>query len=243
MVRLQPANSKEPCSQELSFSLGDHVNLDSWNAARKAAPTVSPTLHYKALALLLTNFCRTFDLGFIMDDEMSEGVAAKAAAYVENTVTQSNTMQKSDFVPARPVEIPSVAAAPQKPDYRTEVPTTLGEAFPGINPMLVGGDFASDLAPAGLRDPRFPLAGGGVGGNLMGPNHPMFRGGGGGMMGGPALGGPGSMQPRFDPIYPDSIDFPNGGTPGRRSNRPSRSGEPNPDHLPPPNSFGDNMFS
>ena len=75
----------------------------------------------------------------------------------------------------------------------------------------------------------------------MGPNHPMFAGGGG--VHGPPLGGPGSMQPRFDPFYPPGVDPDdiNNGNPQR--NRPSRSGEPNPDHLPPPNSFGNDMFS
>lgn len=246
-VRLQPASSKEPSSQTLVFSLGDHVNLDSWNAALKTAPSVSPALHYKSLALLLTNFCRTFDLGSV-DEDMSDRAAA-SIPYVDNTaVSMAQTMQKSDFIPARPAEIPSLRASSQKPRY--DVPTTLGEAFPGMNPLQRIGDFAGDLAPAGLRDPVFPSAGDGrMGGNLMGPNHPMFQGGGGGMVGpgGLPLGGPGSMQPRFDPIYPEGIDFPNGGgQPGRRSNRPSRSGEPNPDHLPPPNAFGgggDNMFS
>lgn len=253
-VRLQPASSKEPSSQTLTFSLRDHVNLDSWNAAQKASPTVSPALHYKSLAQLLTNFCRTFDLGPILDEEMSQQASTTSVPYVDNTVV-ANSIRKSDFVPDQPVEIPPIGGYNRKPNFQFQVPSTLGEAFPGINPLSMGGgDFVGDLAPAGLRDPRFPSAGNGrMGGNLMGPNHPLFRGGpDGGMIGGPMngipFGGPGSMQPRFDPIYPDAIDFPNGGGPPggpRRSNRPSRTGEPNPDHLPPPNAFGgsDNMFS
>jgi hypothetical protein len=253
-VCLQSASSKEPSSQTLVFSLGDHVNLDSWSAALKTAASVSPALHYKSLAFLLTNFCRTFDLGSI-DEDMNERAAA-SLPYVDNTVPVAQSMQQSDFIPARPVEIPSVGASSKQPRFQNELPTTLGEAFPGINPLQRSGDFMGDLAPAGLMDPRVPSAGGRMGGNLLGPNHPMFQGGGMGM-GGPGfgpgglpLGGPGSMQPRFDPIYPEGIDFPNGpngggppGQPGRRLSRPSRSGEPNPDHLPPPNSFSDNMFS
>ena len=76
-----------------------------------------------------------------------------------------------------------------------------------------------------------------MGGNLMGPNHPSFMGGGHpGVM-----GGAGTMQPRFDPMHPPGVlDIDIHGNP--RRGRQSRSGEPNPDHLPPPNSFGD-MFS
>jgi hypothetical protein len=81
-----------------------------------------------------------------------------------------------------------------------------------------------------------------MGGNLMGPQHPLFTGGvrGGGLEG-PPIGGPGSMQPRFDPVYPPGVDDGQSGNRGRYANgrqKPSRTGEPNPDHLPPPNSLG-----
>jgi hypothetical protein len=132
------------------------------------------------------------------------------------------------------------------------------------------GDFADDLLPAsssGLQDPRFGRVGGGrmggrMGGNLMGPNHPIFSPGSVGVggdygndqfpgMGGLPIGGPGTMQPRFDPLMPPGIggdDFPP--PPGSLAAANSRRlrgrtvpGEPNPDHLPPPNSLGNNnMF-
>lgn len=100
---------------------------------------------------------------------------------------------------------------------------------------------------------------GGNTGNLMGPNHPVFAPGGGlrqqqtpqppWQRGGLPIGGPGTMQPRFDPLMPPGIGEPlplppgsGGGAPpsfgpldGRRRPIP---GEPNPDHLPPPNAFG-----
>ena len=98
-------------------------------------------------------------------------------------------------------------------------------------PHLPGGDFADDLLPSGLRDPRFGM---GMGGNLMGPNHPAFHGT---VPGNLPMGGPGSMQPRFDPIVPPCL---NGNEDPRR--RRGANGEPNPDHLPPPNSLGNNMF-
>ena len=112
--------------------------------------------------------------------------------------------------------------------------------YPGTH-----GDFAGDLLPAtGLQDPRFHGTGGmhdgRMGGNLMGPNHPMFSPASGGYPGpGMGGGGPGSMQPRFDPVFPSHLGRGPPPPGGRRPyNNPSRSGEPNPDHLPPPNSLG-----
>jgi hypothetical protein len=109
------------------------------------------------------------------------------------------------------------------------------------------GQFAGDLVPGGLVDPSFYAGNDGrMGGNLMGPNHPVFmpggmHGGGPGRMGGPGMiGGPGTMQPRFDPVLPPGlVDVDIHGQPIRRR----MQGDPNPDHLRPPNSFGgDNMF-
>ena len=96
-------------------------------------------------------------------------------------------------------------------------------------------------------DPRLgPGFDGRMGGNLMGPNHPMFAGRGGfdPALSGLPVGGPGTMQPRFDPIHPGVVYDPDGRGlqplgPGRRR----LGGNPNPDHLPPPNSFGQDMFS
>jgi hypothetical protein len=245
-VQLQPASSKEP-SQLLSFSLEEHVNLDSWNAALKVSSAVPPALHYKFLAVLLTNFLRTFDLGAI-DEEVDP--TATAAPYVDNTAPIMQQQQttphaqpsifKSDLVPPQPT-VPAMASERRRKPWEdgAAVPSTLDQAFPGTRPMHNYGDFADDLRPAGIRDPGLLPGGGRMGGNLMGPNHPMFSGG----VPGP-MGGPGGMQPRFDPFLPPIVDpdFDGTGIPGR--NRPSRTGVPNPDHLPPPNSFGGrDMFS
>lgn len=230
-VKLQPASSKEPPAQSLEFALEEHVNLDSWNAALKVSSSISPALHYKSLAVLLTKFCQTFDLGAV--DEAEE--TAAASPYVDNTAQfhAEPHILKSGFVSPQPV--PGITShRPQQ--WKQGVPTTIDQAFP--NPRLPRGDFGDDLAPAGLRDPRFADPPGRVGGNLMGPNHPMFQGGG---IHGPPLGGPGSMQPRFDPFYPPGVDPDMEGNP--RRNQKHRSGEPNPDHLRPPNSFGHDMFS
>lgn len=233
-VQLQPANSKEPPIELLSFSLEEHINLDSWNAALKVSSSVPPSLHYKSLAVLLTNFCRTFDLGSV--DEAEGECATTSTPYVDNTAAfqMGRPIAKSDFVPAQPV--PAMATERRKPWKDGIVPSTLDQAFPGR--LMPRGDFAGDLAPGrGLMDPRFVDPSGRMGGNMMGPNHPMFQGGG---MHGPPLGGPGSMQPRFDPVYPPGVEIDIDGNP--RRNRPSR-GEPNPDHLRPPNALGRDMFS
>lgn len=248
-VHLRPANTKEPASQTLDFALIDHVNLDSWNAASKTGAAVSPSLHYKSLAVLLTNFCRTFDLGSIKDGVVNE--TSSSVPYVDHTAVSGDTGKQAAYVaqtygvPPLPVEAPKGASSPEGPNWSHEVPSTLGEAFPSAGVAQRDGDFAGDLAPSGFRDPLFlPEQRGRMGGNLMGPNHPAFQGG--SEMSGPngfPMGGPGSMQPRFDPMYPMGID-PNGGSStGRRSKVPSRRGEPNPDHLAPPDAFGANMFS
>ena len=102
-------------------------------------------------------------------------------------------------------------------------------------PVIGGGD----LHPfPGLIDP-FP--GSGLyprgDGNLMGPNHPFFD----------PNGSQGILpQPRFDPFLPPTGPHgpnvgPFGGR-GRGRGRPA-PGEPNPDHLRPPNDFNDNFFT
>ncbi|KAG7338889.1 PI31 proteasome regulator domain containing protein [Nitzschia inconspicua] len=260
-VTLGPANSKEPPARTMTFSLTDHVNLDSWNAALKAAggankKTIAPSLHYKGLAMMLSTFCGTFDLGSVLDSEDAD----MEVPYVDNTVvygknggqksnsTTSSTARPSPSDPpgVQPV-LPTRNEAPECVGWKDgRVPATLDQAFPDTcRHPLSGSDFADDLLPAGLQDPRF-IRGGrgqGMGGNLMGPNHPMFSGGGFGGLDSPPMGGPGSMQPRFDPVHPPGID--DGLSSGRgRHQKPSRTGEPNPDHLPPPNSLGggSNMF-
>jgi hypothetical protein len=253
-VSLFPANTKEPPTQSMNFPLANHINLDSWNAALKAGKThkIAPLLHYKQLAGMLSKFCQIFDLGAVVD---TEGNANTEMPYVDNTVVygkEGSLSTKKSSIPIstpRPyAPVPSVGVAWKE----GRVPASLDQAFPSAcrHPMP-GGDFADDLLPAGLQDPRFIRGGhnpGRMGGNLMGPGHPMFAGDGigGNIVGDLPVGGPGSMQPRFDLVYPPGIDDgpnPNSQQKGGRQ-KPSRTGEPNPDHLPPPNSLGggNNMF-
>ena len=171
---------------------------------------------------------------------------------------------------------PATAASRNTTTAGYSVPTTPDQAFPPNPPGVAAvaaaarrsneyapphrGDFAGDLLPApssGLQDPRFAgrVGGGRMGGNLMGPNHPMFSPGSVGVgghgqfpgMGGIPIGGPGTMQPRFDPLLPPGIgggnDFPPApGSLAAANRRRTVPGEPDPDHLPPPNSLGNNMF-
>ena len=238
-VQLVPANSQEPPSQTLKFAVKDHINMDSWKAATAKTKRIAPALHFKFLPVLLTKFCQMYDLGESPDDGETNSIP-----YVDNTITTNilnpPAMTTSTNIPAPPPQVP--VAAVSRPWQNGSVPSTLDQAFPQIAVGTNQGHFAGDLAPAGLQDPLRIGGSGRMGGNLMGPNHPHFMGG--GRMGGPGMfpGGPGSMQPRFDPVLPPgAVDI---GIDGRPlNNRPSRSGNPNPDHLRPPNSFaGDSMF-
>ena len=257
-VNLSPTSTREPGAQSLRFPLEEHVNLDSWNAAQKSPSVpIAPALHYKGLVKLLTRFCRSFDLGSVDENTNSSQGVQVSLPYIDNTIAQpptSNgtpTIRKSDFVPPKYAPIPTSANrgdTQRRPWDEGGVPATIGDAFPGaVQRRFPGGDFAGDLAPGGLIDPQFGPAGNGrMGGNLLGPNHPMFRGGDGfapGPNAGIPMGGPGTMQPRFDPIYPPGVHDPDGRGVNPPNGSRSLKGDPNPDHLRPPSSFGHDMFS
>ena len=126
-----------------------------------------------------------------------------------------------------PADLPCVFPPPARGNDFDEAPEP-----PCIFPPPMGGDFAGDLIPGGYANHgRNPNTG-----NLMGPNHPSFASPGNVNIGPGGLG----MRPRFDPIGP-----PGGPTdPGRndpltgRRVPPGGWGEPNPDHMRPPNDFG-----
>lgn len=268
-ITLAPSSSKEPPSQgSLVFLVEDHINLKSWDRARSTVHDergpgngsgVAPALHYKALPTLLTNFAKTFDLGSVHDESNDTNVTVsneqQPLPYIDTSVLQTNaasTGQRqapSEPVPiSRPVDsgrFNPTAKKRWKNDNPRE-PTTIYEAFPGLHQNnYPGGDFADDLNPANGVAPHF----GGrpdFGGNMMGPNHPIFHHpSGGGITGmGPNSGF--GMRPRFDPVGPpggpqDPKSNDHGIIPGRRP-PPGGSGEPNPDHLVPPNNLRNNMF-
>jgi len=267
-VTFSPANRSSSSSKDsdktcLEFPLDEHMNLDSWNAAalKSTNRKIAPSLHYKNLSGLLSKFCQTFDLGAVPNDQDNEMGGIVHPGYKINR----NTKMEAPGVFAASSSFVSSSSSSNTMEARPrgyEVPTRLDQAFPSvpaaaaaargnIDPMgLAHGDFSGDLLPAGLQDPRFSrMPGGsrmpGIGsGNLMGPNHPAFGHFPPGNFPGniPMPGGPGTMQPRFDPIVPPCLG--GGGDdlvpPGTR--RPRARGEPNPDHLRPPNSLGNNMF-
>jgi hypothetical protein len=267
---LPEATSKEP-NPQLEFPLEHHFNLDSFQRAVAATALlrnsemhhVEPALHYKSLAELLDRFCSTFDLGqvreeaqaLIMTDDNGYSPMVNNEAgnrhhpilgpsyYSDNKRHNGNNNNKGDIEPPEP--------------YR--VPSTLPEAFPQLHHYQPG-QFEGDLWPdvgfmGGGRSDNPP---GGIGfpgpGNLMGPDHPLFTGDNMHRVGPNMGGGPGTMQPRYDPIGPafgpTDVD-PNDGDPLRRlqvpgphnSNRrgpPGGTGVPNNSLLRPPNNLNNN---
>jgi hypothetical protein len=208
-------------------------------------------LHYKGLPVLLSRFVQTFDLGGLVRGASDASADARAELpYVDTTVRTLPVHAASSTVPA-------TTGRPQPHlHYDESQSPTIDTAFPGATNRNARGDFSDDLMIGGggnipplrgIGPPASPW----MGGNLMGPNHPMFAGS-------PGISGVGpnsgfGMRPRFDPVGgppggPTDVD---GTDPTRRiggngadpTNRPRRNlGDPNPDHLSPPNSLHSNMF-
>lgn len=235
-VTLVPANTPEP-RETLQFSLEEHVNVESLAKALKDAPQVPPALHYKYLAQLLSKFAATFDLGLPEED------SAQALPYVDTTVQNLSTTAQSR--PSYAVnDQPALVIPPVglNRSYNEHTTPTIDDAFQLHRPSH--GDFADDLVPGGVTGPLFGRTGPNMGGNVMGPNHPIFAGG--GMSGvGPNSGY--GMRPRFDPYGPPGGPTdPDPEVPDPRITRPhipGGTGNPNPDHLRPPNNLNNNnMF-
>eukprot|EP00557_Chaetoceros_sp_GSL56_P002310 CAMPEP_0176502874 /NCGR_PEP_ID=MMETSP0200_2-20121128/15017_1 /TAXON_ID=947934 /ORGANISM="Chaetoceros sp., Strain GSL56" /LENGTH=545 /DNA_ID=CAMNT_0017902037 /DNA_START=156 /DNA_END=1793 /DNA_ORIENTATION=+ len=252
----------EPC--DFVFPIHQHINVDGLESAliHKQSPVsgVSPSLHYKALVKLLTDFCNVADLGVVNDDSSGKNMESDRIAeyYTRNSIppilskTEEQQLQQWQR---------------QQEQQQREARRT------SVDPSPVGGDFPDDLIPSGIPLPGFadphPLRIGGNNsddggriGNLMGPNHPMFRpphfgrdndnddeyGQGGNDF---ILPGGLGMQPRFDPYYPPGVvgggtgRFPYPGRYGRGRGGRGRGGgrfygggDPDPDHQRPPNTFG-----
>jgi hypothetical protein len=268
-VTLYPTSTGEPPSESLVFPISDHINLDSWARALRENGIVPPALHYKGLSMLLSNFAKTFDLGTVSEDQ-DAAAAEQARMYVDTTIGNPSSMQRqqqqrqqqqhfqqqfeqqannpANFQSGPPMR-PAVAnRQPWDDDGRSP---TIDSAFPGLRVNGPPGNFAGDLAPGGIQGPNFGQFDPGMGGMLMGPNHPAFNGGAGGISGvGPNSGM--GMRPRFDPFGPPGgpqdpnnngfPNIPNGPTRPNGNRRPGGGGNPNPDHMRPPNNLGNNMF-
>ena len=261
-VKVDFLRNDEPLKSEpFVFPLEDYLNLPAFEKAVATASNrkVLPSLHFKSLPILLGSFTSYFDLGRVNDsiddsklatkiDETKRFVDAYVSMLPESTQVTSkgeNNRYNANHLASRPGRPPTVD------DF----------GIPQRNSGLFQGDFASDLVPGGIVPPGQHIGGTG---NLMGPNHPMFIGenhqgpGGNGSrpdFGGniPRFGGLG-MQPRFDPYGPPGGPTdPNNGPlnlPGRGQGQgrgkkippPPPGGDPNPDHMKPPNDLSNNMF-
>ena len=223
-ITVAPLSSLEP-KDALVVALSDYLNLDSWNRASLQDQSVAPALHYKRLAELMSQFAKTFDLG--MDEEVNNKQYTDSSVVDYRSLPSSSnpTWSRDRCDPLR-IEEP----------WRRSGGPTIGSAFPGLVDGGNRGHFAGDLTPGGIRGPGLPGMDPSQGGSLMGPNHPAFHGG---LPPGSSGGGLG-MQPRFDPLGPPPTR-PEGDDP---SNLPARrrNGEPNPDHMRPPNNLSNNMF-
>lgn len=243
-VNLVPLSSQEPPSQPHIFPLDAHINMDSWASALKASNFgIQPALHYKNLPALLTSFAKTFDLGSVSDNQFD---STGQTSYVAATQTRRQSVHDNSSIASRSGHGPPIVGGPvrvydeRNPNIRT--------AFPSQKPSFVG-DFSGDLG----HDPLQILGSRGpsnlMPGNLMGPNHPMFHGGTGASIVGIGESSGFGMRPRFDPFGPpggpQQVDIPNSNdSRPHPAQRKPPGGNPNPDHLQPPNSLGNtSMFS
>lgn len=226
-ITFTPQSSPEP-RDTMVVRLIDHLNLESWSRAVSQDLAVAPALHYKRLAELMSQFAKMFDFGVDAKQGSSELQLPSDTSrqFYSKTISDTN----NSFSAPRPCGDPLRISEP----WNDRDGPTLERAFPG----LVGGgngQFSGDLTPGGIRGPGLPGMDPSQGGSLMGPNHPAFSGGDGIHPGG--FG----MQPRFDPFGPSPTHPGNNhlnGVPGRHR----RPGEPNPDHMRPPDNLGNNMF-
>ena len=259
LVTWTPTNSTmsssatEPLATFL-FELEDYVNLPSWNrASQDSTIAINPCLHFKSLAVLMSRWAQTLDLGQDASEGEKQTNMMTTAADLPSSVnppqfdTTPQPVLPQPTPPIRPASSQLQDPSRREFDRGYEIPTRLDQAFPGSQPGMGGrGQFSDDLLPGGGTLPSFgtvPNSGGG-GGNWMGPNHPVFGGASSTIPPG------GFLQPRFDvygppPTQPANPHDPRTGP--RRGGgpipRPNGGGRPNDDHLRPPNDLNNNnMF-
>jgi len=241
-VYFGPSGDQREATPQLRFSLDKHFNLDSLEKALSSSGStnggVSPSLHYKSLSILLTEFAKRVDLGNNYDNNSNNNVGA---SYQPPNMTPLISCPAGNYMP--PQEAPKHDSFLKEGNIIVEE-NLLAHSIP------MRGDFEMDLNPLLVRGPSLPPHS--MPGNLMGPNHPSFQGDfrepqDGPFPGLPLPGGLG-MQPRFDSYYPPGVTGPGVTGPGRgrgrmgRGRRHPTGGDPNPDLLRPPSDLGDNMF-
>lgn len=248
-------------SMEMLFPLDQHINVQGLTAALQNAPNVEPSLFFKSLASLLSEFCQKADLGSLREDGDSIQTLDEMAMKYTMAIPLPVKCFAPDHSQATPkrtenekAEWSQLQALKRFPPY-INYESTIQDNLLGGKAASSGGDFSDDLLPTGFPRPNFaeprPGSGEGITGNLMGPNHPAFRhpfhpdsqddvDDNNGFL----LPGGLGMQPRFDPVYPPGVGS-RGRNRGRGRGRGSGRfslGDPNPDHQRPPNDFNNNQF-
>lgn len=238
-------NEKSGEKLQLKFPLGQHVNLDGFQAAKTngRAVMVSPLLFYISLSKLLLNFSSMF--GVLPTTMGNDNTGSSSSVEMPTKGEVMGHMQQSIPMPSTTetsrtdfnASLPSVP--PSRPDFDT---SNHNDPLRVMDSHRRGkhnhGDFEGDLLPGGPNQPgglhEMPPRGMG---SQVGPDHPMFDrtfgddnnngyddefdggfGNGGGSFGVPGVGGGMGMRPRFDPYGP-----PGGPTePGRGGRYPGR---------------------
>jgi len=250
-----PSSDKDVSStKQLTFPLSSAVNLEGFRTAASKGGDISPSLFYISLPKLLHQFCSTFEVLPSMQQQKEEAAAVNMA--IDTATSQPfptvNVPLRLKKEKSR-AEIPPDGVAINKHINNNIDPLRM------TNPQDRRGDFDADLRPGNLPGFAPPSQGG----NQVGPNHPMFDrsfgedhnddnlgyGTGGSGFNIPGVGGGIEMRPRFDPFGPpggpQEVRFPGrGGRLGAGRGRGGRSGRcppggvgnPNNDHIRPPNS-------
>lgn len=173
-IHFHTTDDKEEQMSVLSFPLSAHVNLQSFQAAlgNEGSRGIKPALHFKALPLLLNNFCLVFDLGDQALLEQQQRVS------LPGTPHNNSLRHMSSALPYTSSHTISVQVK-QPSDFSTDLTPPCLRIDPPMHPL--GQPIST--------------------GNLMGPNHPMFLDD-PSMFSGPNFGGMQPRFDPYGPTYP-----------------------------------------
>ena len=246
---------------ELRFSLEQYANLDGFQAAKtkNGGGAVSPSLFYISLSELLFKFTSTFGL---LSRKRDSGTSTSMATNIDVMMSHQGTVPSCSLEATKMTTVPrpNIPRAIDTPDH-TDPLRVMDTQRKGKHKDFEGDLLPGGPQPGGLHD--IPNRGGM--GSQVGPNHPMFGrtfgddefGGGfsseGPNFGLPGVGGGMGLHPRFDHYGPPGgpTELPGRGGRGQFPGRGSRLGRgrggrgpmppggfgnPNNDHMQPPNS-------
>jgi len=245
---------------ELRFSLEQYANLDGFQAAKtkNGSGAVSPSLFYISLSELLFKFTSTFGL---LSRKKDTGTSTAMTTNIDVMTSHQGTVPSCSLETTKMTTVPrpNIPRAIDTPDH-TDPLRVMDTQRKGKHKDFEGDLLPGGPQPGGLHD--IPNRGGM--GSQVGPNHPMFDrtfgddvdnefGGEGPNFGLPGVGGGMGMHPRFDYYGPPNgpTEQGRGGRGGRGGQFPGRGsrlgrgrggmppggfGNPNNDHIRPPNS-------